>query len=99
VSDAELKMAAQLVGDMTKPFKADDYRDSFKDEVMALVHRKAEAGQTETVVQPEAAETSVSKSADIIDLTELRKRSLKSGTASAKTAPAKTAAAKNKRTG
>ena len=99
LSEAELKMAAQLVGDMTKPFKADDYRDSFKDEVMALVHRKVEAGQTETVVQPEAAEAPASKSADIIDLTELLKRSLKGGAASDKKAPAKTAPAKKKRTG
>ena len=99
LSDAELKMAAQLVGDMTKPFKADDYRDSFKDEVMALVHRKVEAGQTETVVQPEAAEAPASKSADIIDLTELLKRSLKGGAAAEKTAAAKTTPAKKKRTG
>ncbi|MEP7100460.1 MAG: Ku protein, partial [Burkholderiales bacterium] len=103
LTEAEMKMAAQLVGDMTKPFKADDYRDSFKDEVMALVHRKVEAGQTETVVQPEAAEAPVSKSADIIDLTELLKRSLKGGSAadktSAKSAPAKATASKKKRTG
>ncbi len=103
LSEAELKMAAQLVGDMTKPFKADDYRDSFNDEVMALVHRKVEAGQTETVVQPEAAEAPASKSADIIDLTELLKRSLKGGAAAEKaptrSAPAKTAPTKKKRTG
>ena len=104
LSEAELKMAAQLVGDMTKPFKPDDYRDSFKDEVMALVHRKVASGETETVVQPEAAEASP-KSADIIDLTELLKRSLKGGAptdekkAPAKTAPAKTAPAKRRRTG
>lgn len=103
LSDAELKMAAQLVGDMTKPFKADDYRDSFKDEVMALVHRKVAAGQTETVVQPEAAEAPASKSADIIDLTELLKRSLKGGVPAGKalttSAPAKSALAKKKRAG
>ena len=94
LSEAELKMAAQLVGDMTKPFKA---------EVMALVHRKVEAGQTETMVQPEAAEAPASKSADIIDLAELLKRSLKGGSAAekapAKSAPAKTSPARKKRTG
>ncbi|MES2098923.1 MAG: Ku protein [Pseudomonadota bacterium] len=103
LGEAELKMAAQLVGDMTKPFKADDYRDSFKDEVMALVHRKVAAGQTEAVAQPEAAEAPASKSADIIDLTELLKRSLKGGTAAGKaptrSAPAKSAPAKKKRAG
>jgi len=97
LSEAELKMAAQLVGDMTKPFKPEDYRDSFKDEVMALVQRKVASGDTEAVVQPEAADAPA-KSADIIDLTELLKRSLKGGGTS-EPAATKTAAAKKKRAG
>jgi DNA end-binding protein Ku len=100
LSEAELKMAAQLVGDMTRPFRPDDYRDSFKDEVMALVHRKVESGQTESVEQPHATDAA-SKSADIIDLTDLLKRSLKGnvGSPTPKKAPAKTAPAKKRRTG
>ena len=99
LSESELKMAAQLVSDMTKPFEPDAYRDSFKDEVMALVHRKVDSGDTKTVVQPEAAEASA-KSADIIDLTELLKRSLKGDAAAApvKKAAVKTSPAKKKRT-
>jgi DNA end-binding protein Ku len=97
LSAAELKMAAQLVGDMAKPFDPDDYRDSFKDEVMALVHRKVESGQTEAVVQPAASEAPA-KSADIIDLTELLKRSLKGGTGAAKKPPAKPAPTRKRRT-
>ena len=103
LTDAELKMATQLVKDMTKRFKAEDYRDSFKDEVMALVHRKVASGETETVVQPAPGEAQP-KSADIIDLTELLKRSLKGGAAAGtkapeKTAPPKTPPAKKKRAG
>ena len=96
LSDAEMKMAAQLVGDMTKPFKADDYRDSFKDEVMALVKRKVESGQTEAVTQPVEGAVPASKSAEIIDLTELLKRSLKGGAGATKPA-AKKAPAKKRR--
>lgn len=88
LTDAEMKMAAQLVGDMSRPFEPADYRDSFSDQVKALIRRKVEAGETETVVQPEAAETAA-KSADIIDLTELLKQSLKGGKAPARPAPAK----------
>ncbi|HWI12237.1 MAG TPA: Ku protein [Burkholderiaceae bacterium] len=77
LSEAELKMAAQLVGDMSRPFRPEDFRDSFKDEVMALVHRKVKSGETETVVQPEPVAGAASKSADIIDLADLLKRSLK----------------------
>jgi DNA end-binding protein Ku len=88
LSEAELKMAAQLVDDMSRPFKPEDYRDSFKDEVMALVRRKAESGETEAVVQPEPAGEGASKSADVIDLADLLKRSLK-GRARALTAARK----------
>jgi DNA end-binding protein Ku len=76
LTDAEMKMATQLVEDMTKPFQPDDYRDSFTDEVMELVKRKVASGDTESVVQPEPVEAGA-KTADIIDLTELLKRSLK----------------------
>jgi DNA end-binding protein Ku len=88
LSEAELKMAVQLVDDMSRPFKPEDYRDSFKDEVMALAHRKAESGETEAVVQPEPAGEETSKSADVIDLADLLKRSLK-GRARAPTAARK----------
>jgi DNA end-binding protein Ku len=108
LTEAELKMATQLVEELTKPFKPDDYRDSFTDEVMELVKRKVASGDTESVVQPEPVEAG-SKTADIIDLTELLKRSLKGQSASApapaparKTARAggaKTAPAKKRRTG
>ncbi|KQW36380.1 Ku protein [Rhizobacter sp. Root404] len=108
LTEAELKMATQLVEDMTRPFKADDYRDSFTDEVMALVKRKVASGDTETVV-PQAPVEAGGKTADIIDLTESLKRSLegKAGGAAApatarKTARAarpKSAPAKKRRTG
>jgi DNA end-binding protein Ku len=88
LSEAELKMAAQLVSDMSRPFKPEDYRDSFKDEVMALVHRKVKSGETEAVVQREPVDAAASKSADIIDLADLLKRSLK-GRARAPTAARK----------
>ena len=99
LTDAELKMATQLVQDMTKQFKPEDYRDSFKDEVMALVHRKADSGDTQTVVQPET-EPAGGKSADVIDLTELLKRSLAGAgpkTAKAGAKPAAKAAPRKRR--
>jgi DNA end-binding protein Ku len=44
------------------------------------VQQKVKAGQTETVVQPEAVEVKA-PGADIIDLTELLQRSLRRGSA------------------
>lgn len=76
LTDKELSMAKQLVDDMTSKWKPENFRDSFKDEIMALVDKKVKAGKTETVLQPEEPETGRS-SAQIIDLTELLQRSLR----------------------
>jgi DNA end-binding protein Ku len=54
------------------------FHDTFTEEVMRLVDEKVAAGQTETVIQPEAEETEV-RASNIVDLTELLQRSLKRG--------------------
>ena len=80
LKDSELNMAKQLIGDMTADWRADRFRDSFRDEIMKLVESKAKAGETETVSKVEA-EPSPQRGADVIDLTELLKRSLQVGKA------------------
>lgn len=79
ITEKELKMAEQLINDMSSTWNPEEYRDSFKDEIMKLVHQKAETGDIQSVVQPsEQAETS-GGGAQILDLTELLQRSLKKG--------------------
>lgn len=74
LSKSELDMAKRLVEDMTGEWEPDKYQDTFTEKIMALVEKKARDGKIEDVeggeTQPER------KSADIIDLTELLKRSL-----------------------
>lgn len=74
LSKSELDMAKRLVEDMTGEWKPDQYQDTFTEKIMELVEKKARDGKIEDVeggeTQPER------KSADIIDLTELLKRSL-----------------------
>lgn len=70
----ELEMAKRLVEDMTEKWKPDQYKDTFQDQIMELVERKAREGKLEAVVGPEEAVDR--RSADVIDLTELLKRSL-----------------------
>ncbi|RIX76785.1 Ku protein [Acidovorax cavernicola] len=77
LSAAEMKMAEQLVGDMSGPWNPDEFKDEFKHAVMKIVEKKVKAGDTATVVQPE--EEAPSGGADVIDLTELLARSLRSG--------------------
>ena len=102
IKDSELAMAKQLIGDMASHWSADDFRDSFRDEIMKLVEAKAGAGDTEAV-DKEPAEPSLQRGGDVIDLTELLKRSLQGGKGQAearnsatpaKAAPAPKAAAK-----
>jgi DNA end-binding protein Ku len=86
---AELKMARQLIEAMSGHWSAAKYRDSFHDAIARLVEAKARAGKTETVEPLEEAPEA--PGAEVIDLTELLRRSLKGG-AGAK-APARKAAA------
>ncbi|MHC8314427.1 non-homologous end joining protein Ku [Pseudomonas sp. LB3P31] len=70
----ELEMAKRLVEDMSGDWSPDDYRDSFEDKIMALVEKKANEGKIEDVETATGEEQR--KTADVIDLTELLKRSL-----------------------
>lgn len=81
LSERELKMAKQLVDDMSADWDPNEFKDEFKDEILRLVDKKVKAGQTETVTQPEPEESQSSegRGAKIIDLTELLQRSLRKG--------------------
>ncbi|MDZ4357256.1 MAG: Ku protein [Variovorax sp.] len=92
LSDRELKMAKQLVDDMSADWDPNEFKDEFKDEILRLVDKKVKAGQTETVTQPEPEEVpSEGKGAKIIDLTELLQRSLRNKGAGKAKAASKTA--------
>jgi len=91
LTEKELAMAKQLVDDMTSKWKPENFRDSFKDEIMALVEKKVKAGKTETVLQPQEEEPGRG-GAQIIDLTELLQRSLRGKGGSAAKTSAKTRA-------
>ncbi|RYX94347.1 MAG: Ku protein [Comamonadaceae bacterium] len=80
IRDNEMKMAEQLVKDMSAKWNPDDYKDEFKDAIMKLVDQRVKAGKTETVTPLEHVEENAGGGgggAKVIDLTELLKRSLK----------------------
>ncbi|UVM47809.1 Ku protein [Pseudomonas sp. B21-015] len=74
LAKGELEMAKRLVEDMSADWTPEEYRDSFEDKIMALVEKKANEGQIEDVETATGEEAR--KTADVIDLTELLKRSL-----------------------
>ena len=75
VKSGELKMAAQLIGDMTGPWMSDNYSDKFNAAILALVSKKVAAGETATVRAFEEAPAEAGAS-NVVDLTDLLARSL-----------------------
>lgn len=85
VSAGELKMAEQLVEAMAGDWQPDLFHDEFREKLMALVEQKAAEGGLRAVAPLPGEE--VAPSAEVIDLTELLRRSLK-GNAAPAPAPA-----------
>ncbi|QAY86354.1 non-homologous end joining protein Ku [Pseudomonas arsenicoxydans] len=95
LAKGELDMAKRLVQDMSGDWSPEDYRDSFEDKIMALVEKKANEGKIEDVETATGEEER--KTADVIDLTELLKRSL-GGKSAGKAKPATKSTAQKKAT-
>lgn len=74
VDKRELDMAKRLVQDMSGPWTPEDYQDAFRQTILDLVEEKASKGKISVVEKGDGA--AAQKSADIVDLTELLKRSL-----------------------
>ncbi|WP_175717785.1 Ku protein [Burkholderia anthina] len=77
VSARELGMARKLIDDMSGKWTPGDYRDTFHDDILELVERKVRAGKIEEI-EDRPAQTSRAAT-NVVDLTELLKRSLKGG--------------------
>jgi len=75
LKDAELKMAGQLVSELTVKWKADSYHDNFAEAINQLIRAKVAAGNTHEVTPIEAPVDSAAPS-NVVDLTALLKNSL-----------------------
>ena len=68
-------MARQLIDEMSAPWDPSLHQDRFRAAVMALVDQKAESGEIEQVEAVDADAAAPAKS-NVVDLSELLKRSL-----------------------
>lgn len=76
----ELEMARRLIEEMREEWDPTQYKDRFAQQIMELVERKAKHGELETVGQLEAeAEGAGAAGAEVIDLADLLRRSLRGG--------------------
>lgn len=76
ISDKELQMALSLVEGMSEEWDPEQYHDTYKNDVLALVEKKVKAKQTRsiTVAAPETKEKTAS---NVVDLVALLKQSLR----------------------
>jgi len=74
VTDAELVLAQQLVATISRPFdpEAPEYRDTYRDDLMALIEKKAQGAEPVAAAPPEAA----GPGGEVVDIVALLKRSL-----------------------
>lgn len=97
----EIEMATKLVDDMSEDWEPEQYRDSYRDDLMARIEEKIESGKTHQLTPPAAEEEAPRQGAKVIDMVALLRQSLgqrgkedKEGAAPARRkAPARHAAA------
>ncbi|MFL6605160.1 MAG: Ku protein [Steroidobacteraceae bacterium] len=94
----EVSMAEKLIEEMTEPWKPQQYRDTYREDLMKRINEKVRNKETHTLTEPGEAEKP-QKSAEIIDLMAVLKQSLEKGgrggaRKSARRAPARRKAAR-----
>ena len=75
ISAKELKMAMALVEGMSEDWKPNQYHDTYREDVLALVQKKIKAKQTKTITMPDPDEKPA-KTTNVIDLVSLLQASL-----------------------
>ena len=97
ISERELKMAEQLVNELVDKWNPSAFHDEFREKLEQVVQEKVKAGEGEHIMKPLEGEEEVKTSADIIDLTELLRRSLRKGGGKAEEAEEKSKPAASRR--
>jgi len=75
VTEKELQMAKALVEGMSEKWKPNQYHDSYREDIMALIKKKVAANQTKTITEPDPEEEKPAKT-NVIDLVSLLQASL-----------------------
>jgi DNA end-binding protein Ku len=75
VTAKELQMAKALVEGMSEKWKPQQYHDTYREDVMAMIKKKVAAKQTKTITMPEPEAEKPAK-AKVIDLVSLLQASL-----------------------
>jgi DNA end-binding protein Ku len=71
-------MAEQLIESMRGEWQPEEYRDTYREDVMARIQAKIEAGETH-MVPTEGSSSDQPRSAEVIDLMSQLKKSIPAG--------------------
>lgn len=86
ITDKELKMAMALVEGMSEEWKPEQYHDTYREDVMAIVEEKVKSRQTKTITMP-GKEKAPASSGNVIDLVALLQQSIGKKPGKASSAP------------
>jgi DNA end-binding protein Ku len=78
VNTREMQLAQRLIDDMSGPWKPDQFKDTYHEDLMNRVEEKVKRGETKELTEPEK-EGGGRKKAEVIDLMELLKQSIGKG--------------------
>ena len=75
-SPKEIDMALRLIDDMSEKWKPGQYKDTYRDDLLARIDEKVRAGQTEEITEPEKGRKGERAGAEVIDLMALLRKSV-----------------------
>lgn len=84
VSAKEAELAKRLVDDMAEHWKPGEFKDTYHEDLMRRIREKIKAGDTKEITEPEKG--AAPRSAKVIDLAALLRRSLEEGRSAGKKA-------------
>ena len=75
VSTREIELARKLIDDMSGPWKPSEFQDTYHEDLMKRIEEKVKRGETKELTAPEKA-AGERRTAEVIDLMELLKKSI-----------------------
>lgn len=90
VNAREIEMARRLVDEMSEKWKPEAYRDTYHEDLLALVEKRVQAGRTEAVEEAQVEDEAPAPKGEIVDLMALLQRSVETKGKGSKSAEADT---------
>ena len=76
ITDREIRMAERLIDEMTDHWKPEQYRDEYREELLAFIKKRGREGKLASAPETEEKKPARPKRGEVIDLAELLKKSL-----------------------